>query len=567
MNLDKSFKCNYCKKYNDELTQLPFNKFICSDCIDFKCLNEFNHPDDNSKNVLDNANTVSVYMERIESYYKKTQKACSKDAGNIGIKLYKIKNRVQEFKGNINNYENRIKTSLSLIRYEIDSNYKNIKQSLEKKRLYFINKVNLHEQELMDNFKNTQENMKSSINQFAEKNAFWTNYLNTETMKLKENFNYEIYKSSIETQINNFLIMLNASKFLSLKPTTKNAKSDKLQFGSLEFKPNELDNRQEEEESNLFSLFQQHFKPNNSNNSLFTMESILDIKKQKGNMIKAIFTLDDDNYVLVYRQQDLTNLKLINKQGEIVKELKLEQEILAINSNGINLFVCFKDLESMDEYDTDINLSMYDHQLELIEFKQVNYVDFSEKIPIDLFVENRRVYLLTANFETKNLAIYVYSLSFDLLNSFELNHNVFLIEKNIQFFKVYVKNSRIYVKQKNLYGTRLDILDSIYGNMIKRVNFSYNFDCFCVFDDFNEREDQEVNNQFSLKISWNSDSSDDSQINSKSKLLFLSDGKYYYYDLDDECFLIKSHLNSNDKIFSNYFCLNRNNQIVSLLVN
>ncbi|RNA08052.1 hypothetical protein BpHYR1_001608 [Brachionus plicatilis] len=172
MNIEKSFKCHFCKKLNHDLTQLPFNRLICEICIEYKCLNEFKG-DDEPNEDLDKINAVGLFMDKIDKHYGKLRIINSKSSNNIGAKLYKIKNRVQDFKDYINNYEKRINSKLGILRFELDWNYKNIQGIIEKKKLNLLNRVNLMENDIMENLKANRQNIRKAIDLFVEKNTAW----------------------------------------------------------------------------------------------------------------------------------------------------------------------------------------------------------------------------------------------------------------------------------------------------------------------------------------------------------------------------------------------------------
>lgn len=532
MNTEKPYSCDFCKKKFQDLTKLPFNRLICDSCIEYKCLNEFKG--DNEPNEdFDKINTVGLFMDRIDKHHEKLRLLNSKNSNNIGAKLYKIKNRVLDFKDYLNNYEKKISSKMAILKFELDFNYRINFEKIEKKRHNLLNLVNMFEDEILENLKNNRQNIKKSIDKFVEKNTAWNNYLNTELMKLKENVDYEVYKNSIESQINNFLIELNSSKFITIKNfSLKNAIPDRISFTNLEIKSIKKENSDNDSQCEK-----------SSSESIFSMDSILNIKKINTSLIKSIFTLEFSNqewFVLHIIQSSNSFLKIISKLGEICYELNFDYEIYSVNCSGTNIFVCHQD--PLDK-ETFVKMSIFDGQLKMLESKQINFIDFSEKRIIDFCVEDNKVFILTTDKTFKCLTVYILNLSMDLLNSLELNPSGLLNMDNVVFFKIYAKNDKIYVKQKTLFGSQINIINATDPTIFKTIYLSYNFSHFFVID-----FDQNL---------------------SDGKIVFFSNTKLYVYDIKSEKILMKTFFFSSKIEGKNLhcnFCITKDNQIVSLMI-
>lgn len=538
MNEEKSFRCHYCKKLNHELTQLPFNQFICDNCIEFKCLNEFKSDDEPAED-LEKINAVGLFMDRIDRHYEKLRIINCKNSNNIGAKLYKIKNRVQDCRDFLKNYEKKINSKLSLVKFELDWNYQDILKKIDKKKMNLLNRINIMENEAIENLKANQPSMKKLIDTFVEKNTAWSNYLNTETMKLKENFDYENYKYSIENQINSILIELNFSKFISLKNFVfKNNLPDNNSFAYLEIK--KINEKSSEYES-------QNEKRNFE--SIFSMDSILNIKKLNKNVIKSIFTieyLNQELFVLHYVQNNLSILKIFNKLGELCNELKFDFKVFSIKSNGTSIFVCHQDLLTNENM---VKISIFDGRLHSLESKKINFINFSDKYIVDLCIENSKIFLLLTDQKFRLLTVYVLNLNIDLLNSFEIDSSGLVNMNTIDYLKIFTKNQKIYVKQKSLYGSKIYIINLVDGKILKTLFLPYNFLDFFVIE-----LEQKVS-KYSHEVN--------------SKIVFFNNSKFYIWDIQTEKIYMKTYFytskDDGDKFFNN-FCFTKENQIVSLMI-
>lgn len=557
MNKEKAYKCHFCKKIHQDLKELPFNRFICDDCIEYKCLNEFDSPSE-----LDNINVVGLYKDKFEKYRRIDEAINYADSNNLGVKLYRIKEKLRDFRDDLFNYDQKLKKNLGLIKYEVNLSYEFLRNRIEKFRLGLLSVINAYESEAIENLTINKDQLNSSIQSFVDKNIEYLNQLSQASV-VNLNYDFGAYESYLNNQLSYFIMSLNGNKLANLRPVSKIvAKNEKISFGSLEFK--------DDKEQTL--PFKQ-IKPQTKSQT-FSMDSILNLKSTNEFVFKSIYALINQEgheiYVLYSQIGENSKLTSINKFGKQENEIFFDQEIFAMNSNSSNLIILHKSEEKMDQT-CSIEASILDSELNFVRKKEINFLNFPQLIPIDLFIQNRKVFILTANFEAKTLTIFVYNLNFDLLNSFDLNENLFLNMSTKSYFRLYVKENRIYLKQKTIFGTRLDVIDSIYGTLVKRINLSYSFELFYVQNDLDLiLLDENIGVKPGESIVSTQSNQDQNRKN--DRLIFFSKSKYYVYDLNRECILFNCYFNQNsinlNKKFSNIFFFNtRNSQIVSLILN
>jgi hypothetical protein len=153
-------------------------------------------------------------------------------------------------------------------------------------------------------------------------------------------------------------------------------------------------------------------------------------------------------------------------------------------------------------------------------------------------MDKKRIYLLVFNQIKTEYSIFMFNMQLDLLNSISLNKlslNNNINSKN--YFKLHVYNNKIYMKSKTLFGTRLDIMDTIYGTHIDRYDIPFLFNSFYV-----DKQDE-------------------------NKMVFLSvfDSKFYTFDLIQKCIINSNYyiqMNKNDRLY-NIFCLNKQGKIIT----
>jgi len=270
--------------------------------------------------------------------------------------------------------------------------------------------------------------------------------------------------------------------------------------------------------------------------------------------IASIHTIYDpvkntENFILYYKSHensvDAYKLEVYDQDGKLVKIMCIkDKHVYALNSNQENLVLCYTD--KIQTQKCNIKLAVFDCDLALVCSKSVEkYVNLKKdddnsdaQTPVDLFVDAKRFYLLLANFDLKTTIVFAFNLAIDILNSFHMDKNQFLrrnSKMDVAYLRIFHADNKLFIKQKWLYGTRLDIVNSITGSCVDKLLLNYTFDSFFV--------------------------------NSNARYLnFMLEGKIYNYDLESKKMLDISYLNNHGK-FVDKFCVSNQNTFNAIFTN
>jgi hypothetical protein len=222
MSSSKVHKCHYCKKFHHELIQLPFNNYICPECIDLKSANDI------QPSPIDSMNPLSVYLGRIDSHYKQMQSlrpvnsSSSSSSSLRHAKLYKFKTKLDAYGHDIVNYPSRIRRIVDATRFEVDMHYEVAKSRVEKRLFEQTNWVNLQAEESSQNYALHSKRILSSVESSVA-------YL--KTVEFESEAHFRQYESQLQRELFIFEMQLNGDKFLRAKETMT---SRKITIGKLE---------------------------------------------------------------------------------------------------------------------------------------------------------------------------------------------------------------------------------------------------------------------------------------------------------------------------------------------
>lgn len=283
--------------------------------------------------------------------------------------------------------------------------------------------------------------------------------------------------------------------------------------------------------------------------SSFSVDSIL---SNNNHMLRSINILtheqtNQEMYLLLFKSDatQTSNLKLYDNQGQLINRIdmnEIDKEIfLTTVHNKSNLILCSKETTPIGEF---ASLSLYNSQFELELNKKQRILNLEQYKLLDLTSDGVRnkLFLLAYDLRANFLVIFVFNVTLDLINSFELNKDFKCLPKDLNnsAVKLFVSEDVIYVKQRTLFGTRLSMVEAIYGRLIKKCLIEYEFDYFYV-----------------TRLAGD---------DGKSRLVFLSNGKYFVYDLENESCLYFNYFYNIGKDLLNFFCLNSDGKIVTLFL-
>ena len=571
--------CFSCKKLGFDLKKLVFDRYICENCIDCQCESELNEIEafeskNESKQILTLTDVISKSTEN------QRNKTNSISKNNLGAKLYEIKNEMSEFSANLSFYDKFIKNKLDIIKFEINQVYEFNLKKLNLTKAYYTNLINNYELDLFAKLKRlpTTAPVERHDVQMASFNLHLTSRVNEKNFKLFEKSyllneliselelirlgsfqnrdesnandfknlkNIEVkisdYEQVIKSNVEQFYASIYANKFMVLneafvKSSANTLIKKHLSVGFLKSKSSSSDNYNNEAVNDV------------QEGNLALMSNKLEVGTIGQKMSLEVHSLHviydpakkTEKFILFYKSENnACKLELYDHGGDLIKKVSIkEKRVFALNSNEARLVLCYSDVDK-DNQNKEIKLATFDHELQLVACKTIQkFVDPSNnQLPVDLYVDAKRVFLLMVNFELKHTLVFAFNFSLDLLNSFYLDKNAFLRRNNtnLAYLRVSHVENKLFIKQKSLYGTRLDIIDAISGIYLDKVVIDLQFDCFFVDP-------------------------------TAKYLNFMCEGKMYSYDLIGKKVLNISYLNNSDKMLD-AFCVSKEFMFNTLFTN
>ena len=564
--------CYSCNTLGFNLKKLISDKYICDECIDSQCTEELNQIESldltNEKQDLDFEISIRDFISRTKEHYRLND-SLKYNATNaksiVGIKLFNIKKELAEFGECVNSYDHCIKNKLDIIKYEINQVYEINLRNLNAAKHYYMNLINNYEQSLFAKLKKSSSSSSSDHSSFSmnvfefyskhnEKNLklfdknYLTNELSRELELVRLGSNFELASDSIqklksiELKIDNYEAVLKSyidqfyesvysNKFIHLNERYMKSAINKLRKSQLNIGYLKFDKIEQAKELDTTLVLEDE-----------------DLDEHEAELKDSFFELDsihimDDQLIVFYRSKNISDnfskLDIFDGSGNLLKKILIkEKRVYALKTSQAYLVICYTDISD------EIKIAVFDAELELLCTKSIEYLvnpDNDEKstqgkLPAQLFVENKRFYLLVVNPDLRQPIVFVFNLTIDLMNSFYFEENQFLdlkYQNNFGYLSLFHANNKLFLKQKSLYGSRLDMIDSIKGDFLDRLVINYFFDCFYI------------------------DST-------ASYLNFILEGRIYTYDLINKSMLNISYLN-NYGMFLDKFCVNSNGFIFNSL--
>jgi hypothetical protein len=501
---------------------------------------------------------------------------------HIGVNLYKTKQRLIDFRNEIEAYETKIRCEFDHTRLQIESNFKQKTKQIDCMQQFYLSQLDEYESDLNENLKLVSSSIENNMRQFCDNNASYLMYL-LQNYELVNWQMIESYEKYIDENLRNIAIMLRAKKSMNLVQPNRKTAVDKshISLGTLKTRP--LNSQIESKPANTKKQFSDDFSIDsilqNNKNSLyfqnsFKLKSMHELMNQQ---------TGQENYLLFY--ESLNNnykFKMYDQGGKCIKEefiAKSSQEICGLNitadtikSTTSQIIICYKLINSMS-----IQLSCVNSSLEQEFSKELRFIDCTMYAPFDLYVDTNRVYLLCQSMISFDFKIYVLNAKFDLMNSFDLcyesgsgNGSMCLqnaIQCNKQFTKLFVKDNFIFIKKltfelkenQQKCFTSIFILDSVYGTLVHKKSSQFLFDQFAIVsDDDNDSAYDSMECREKLVQDFQEKS---------FRILFLKDKKFFVYDLNQDKLLYSCYFHNNDQFVSNLFCMNRQGEICSLVLN
>ena len=575
----KALKCYSCKSFVNELFPLAFDRHICAHCVEQKCELEY-RPAAERTSPIDTLNSVAIVLSRIDFCAKSKQQQRTRQqnaANNIGMQLHHIRARLNSLRLDMSNHRAKIKSGLEPARLQVRAAHAAHAKGIARRvQQIYLNALEQHETETRVSYRQSRHEMKQLVSVFLEQNVAHLNRFRQRAEQRPPQIDpmdldaYEVY---LRLSLTRICLALCSNRFLSLSHVTGKGRTAAanagFDLGRLRFVSDAAPRPR---------LFPQK-SSSTAEKSSFSIDSILNMQTNESMSmqqestemrvfyrVKSMHTLvnrctSQESVLFFYELSDESSgginssdispalLKVYNECGELSKQLTFKQRVCALGTdNQANLVVCGQASPT-----SCFEMSLLNTNIELELNKRMYVISPSEHEPVDLCVENNRVFLLAYAARSRLFKIFILNFNFDLMNSIELDF--FEAESAAElaaasvkaYAKCLVKNNLIFVKQMMKKSasstTRMLVVDYIYGSLVKSFDLKFEFDFFAVV------MEPPTDNTCDLAC---------------LKLIFLQIGKYFVYDMLNEKILFSARFHENEKFF-NLFCLNGSGEIVSLM--
>lgn len=515
--------CADCKLKSKNIVKLPFGKLICEQCMDKQC-------------VLDADDEPFTFRATNRNELSST----NDDDENLGIKLYKIKQDLDQFYTDMQQFEPSVTKKIESIKFEININFEYCLNEIGKSRKESLSMLEDYEKDLLSRLKVSKENKKfqNLEHQYMQYSDYFNQLCNKITdlnqcndanpeqvasiiYQLEEN---EKYLDIFDKFINDQTVLLNQTYFAHklLNFTKRKCTTNGSQFGYLKFE----DKNQEESKIKIGPYL----------NKLISNDlNKIDKAKQTCQQVQSINTINEfdlESLIVTTKSANNYKLKVLNiKNGTIRLEcLFKDKTLFLLNSNSNHLIICSSNdiFINFNNYE----LMLYDKQLNLIRQCRKFVVN---SIPIDIFIDENKIYILSVVKETNMPTIQIMDLDLNETISFTVK-NIDICKNDRSNFKLFTIEDKIFLKQNHLFGTRLNVIDSQSGVCLNKIELSFFLQ----------------NNNFVIDKSF--------------KLIAFSsnDYKFLIYDLKSQKILYKISFEDSKRLF-NALCLTRDGNIVTLV--
>lgn len=284
--------------------------------------------------------------------------------------------------------------------------------------------------------------------------------------------------------------------------------------------------------------------------ALFSVDSLLSnhhFSAQGHLKLNSLLTLaqphSDQNMYMFFFKCDQTracSLELYTCRGEPINRIDIvEQSTEIFHVAPVNksyLVLCSRDVQPAGSY---VKFSLYNSRFDLLLVRSHPILVLDRFRPLDLVCDwsRNKIYFLLFDAHFGCFTLFLFNLNLDLLNSFNLCEC-----STISGAKIFACDDLIYMKHKTSprSSTQISIFDSIYGRLLKTCQLDYDFDFFYVtklIDDL-----------------------------AAERLIFLSKGRYYVYDLCNDVMLHECSIYESQNKFINFFSLNATDRTISSIL-
>jgi len=451
---------------------------------------------------------------------------------NFGFKLFALKDRMMNFFYLINDSERFISQKCNLLKYEVEMAYEHQTHFIKQFKQFYFVLIDKYENQ----FKKRMDKM-HEITKFIDENKAYIQKLVEKQRDLSES---DLRFHELETLCRNYnqyltlnLVIihfyLSSNKLLNIKLIGLN----RIKFGSIDYNDSGL-NELSSQKRKL--QFDDKHDTNFSNNICYKIKSVYTINSKYHQSNENCFIV----FYECFKERDTFiyyKLKLFDKHGTMKRELTIrDKHVFTMNTDSNYLIVCYKVIHSEQ-----IEMAMFDNEFNLIHNRPIDLLVFStiHSVPLDLFINDSQIFLLSSNMSTNCWQIAAFDYSFVLLNVYEIK-NIQSDLDDLNYTKLFVTSENIFLKQKVLFGTKIDVLKLNSGEIEKELLIYYYFDLFYVEKSMNS-------NYF--------------------KVIFMSNGKIHTFDTLNNSILFTNQLDMEESYSLKHLCYDKSFNIVGLLSN
>ena len=138
-------KCQMCKrKFTEGFHKLPFGEMMCDGCIHSQCERE-----------LDDYERSNVNIVPVLNLGNSRTPAAASTGEILGVKLFKLKEEIDEFKNDLNHFSEKIFLKKEKIKLAIDINFNFCKQEIESQKASELQQLDVYKNNAMAKIKMT----------------------------------------------------------------------------------------------------------------------------------------------------------------------------------------------------------------------------------------------------------------------------------------------------------------------------------------------------------------------------------------------------------------------------
>lgn len=533
----KLTKCYICAKVSDNLIELPFEKHICDECIDYKCANEFRSPDEVNQ-LIDLINPVGILFDQMQKQW------CAPSSSHFGIQLFKIKSRGDDLRSKMKNYEAKIRVQFDSIRMEIDQGYKRVERAIDGWCQLSYHQLIQFSDQVKANYESNQREYDAMVESFLNQNAIYISHLigQIERYGYLDGYVLKNYENELNQNLKSLALLPNKNRTVEFVPATSNPD---ISIGSIKINGETRPASSSKMLSSSFSM-----------NSILGIQSSESKQRVSGYKLKSVHSLLDnqnkDKFLIFYEWLDESfkyKIVVYDHQGSKQSETLLNEtkRIYAIGTDLISKLVICKKGQS----DSSVELCISEGSNFAIKRK----VDFHLKdgeIPVDVCFQNFIGVLVDQGGDQFKIALFDLNLRNIHSIRIHINQPRELLVKTKMVFK---NNLACMMFSLSTSSSFIKCVDLITGRSLFQFQVNLIADTILIC-----HSDEQTPDDDKVKI-YNETNS------SELKIIFVSGNTFYLYDMSLRRVVFSTTINNEHNkttTTTDLVTVNRKGELVSL---